>query len=164
MVPLGHCNWFWRKLLYNYWIESFSNGNSISKGKSATISKKILEQLCFSFKTIISYNTKQAILNFTKGCRTSSYKLLLLQQYSAISWYFLQKEMPEFLGQVTTGEQHVPWTKLFLLERGTAMSLTMAHLDNNLEYLSHSANYIWIGYFQKGRTHHWRKAGVYNIF
>ena len=103
MVPSGHCNWFWRRLLYNYWIESSSNGNSISKGKSAAISKKILEQLCFSFKTIISYSTKQAILNFTKGCKTSSYKLLLLQQYSAISWCFLQKEMPELPGQVTTG-------------------------------------------------------------
>ena len=65
--------------------------------------KRILEQLCFSFKTIISYSTKQAILNFTKGCKTSSYKLLLLQQDSAISWCFLQKEMPELPGQVTTG-------------------------------------------------------------
>ena len=39
MVPLGHCNWFWKRRLYNYWTESSSNGNSISKGKSAAISK-----------------------------------------------------------------------------------------------------------------------------
>ena len=148
MVPLGHCNWFWRRLLYNYWTESSSNGNSISKGKSAAISKIFLEQLCFSFKTIISCSTKQAVLTFTKGCKASFYKLLFLQQYSAISWCFLQKEMPELPGQVTTGEQHVPWTKLFLLERGTAMSLTMAHLENNLECSWHSANCVWIGYFK----------------
>ena len=96
MVPLGHCNWFWRRLLYNYWTESSSNGNSISKGKSAAIATIFLEQLCFSFKTIISCSTKQAILNFTKRCIASFYKLFFCNSTVQFLDFSCKRKCPRF--------------------------------------------------------------------
>ena len=68
LKPLENCNWFWNRLIYNYWTEILPR-TLVSKDKATTNPTIFLEQLCSSTLQNHCYATQSmAIQNFTKGC------------------------------------------------------------------------------------------------
>ena len=150
MVPLGHCNWFWRRLLYNYWTESSSNGNSISKGKSAAISKIFLEQLCFSFKTITVYHAAQSRQFWTSPKdvkHTNCYFCNSTVQFLDVS---CKRKCHSFQDKLQPVSSMSLEQNCFFL-KGVLPCHWPWHILKtilNLECSWHSANCVWIGYFK----------------
>ena len=105
LKPLENCNWFWNRLIYNYWTEILPRAFLFQRVRQQQIPQFSLNSFVSPSKPLLC-NTKHCNSELHKGM----YSILLKIVVSAaiLFWYFLHREIPVSSGQTTPCEQHVP--------------------------------------------------------